>query len=144
MEYKFGEIYTDKPMVDDTVQLQKGLPLPVVLCEETGVRMLNIDADEIQRGDLQFIKSLGLTISNPDTDRPIALGVDFLEDSWGERINDYLNNEDDDDDSDFFGGDDDDDDDSFLGGFGSGGFSGDSFGGFGGGLFSGGGASGDF
>jgi uncharacterized membrane protein YgcG len=141
MEYRFGGENIGMPVVGDLVFLQRGVSRPVVLCEKTGVHMLNIDADDIQRGDLPFIKSLGLTISNPDTQRPIALGVDFLEGSWGERVSDFLDNdaEEDDDDSDFF-----DEAGSFLGGFGNDGFGGDSFGGFGGGMFSGGGASEDF
>jgi hypothetical protein len=147
MQFKFGETYTDTPVnLGDTVQLQKGDPIEIVECQESGVKMLHIDADQIQSGDLKFIKSLGLTISNPDTDKPVALGVDYIEDSWGHKIHDYLTNKDDDseddsDDSSFFSG------GSFLAGLGSSGFSGSSFGGFGGfggGSFSGGGASSSF
>lgn len=136
---EFGE--NVKAEVGDVVNLQKLKELDVVRCEETQVPMLNIDADQIQPGDLAFIKKLGLTISNPDTDKPVALGVDYVEESWGKKINDFLTSDDDnDDDSSFFGS----GGGSFLGGFGSGGFGGSSsggFGGFGGGSFSGGGAA---
>lgn len=112
----------------------------VVACQETGVKMLNIDADELAPGDLKFIKALGLTISNPSTDKPVALGVDFQEDTWGHRVKRYFE-DDEDDDSGFFGS----TTGAFLGGLGSSGFGsfggGGGFGGFGGGSFSGGGAS---
>lgn len=147
----FGEPITQKAELEDRVSLQQLKNLEVVACQETGVPMLNIDADQILPGDLRFIKKLGLTISNPDTDRPVALGVDYIEESWGEKIHRYLDNDSDEDSDDE---DDDDDDDSsffgaggFLGGVGSGGFSGGGsggFGGFGGGSFSGGGASASF
>lgn len=126
----------------DTVQLTQGEPIEVVACEETGVKMLNIDADEIQKGDLPYIKLLGLTISNPDTERPVAIGVDYVKDTFGHKVASFLgglavgeslrrDDNDDDDDSSFF---------SSSGSFGGG----SSFGGFGGGSFSGGGASGSF
>jgi uncharacterized membrane protein YgcG len=133
-----------KAELGDTVELQ-GQTQDVVECEESGVLMLNIDADEIKKGDLHFIKKLGLTISNPETDEPIALGVELKKkETVAEKVNRYFEEEEDDD-----------DDDSFfsssaglfagalsagLGGFG-GGFSGGGFGGFGGGGFSGGGAT---
>ena len=113
----------------------------VVACEQTGVKMLNIDADQLKPGDLVFIKKLGLTISNPDTEKPIALGVDYTPETFGSRLNDWFtgavvgstmaSSDNNDDDSSFFssGG-------SFSGG--------SSFGGFGGGSFSGGGASSGF
>lgn len=115
----------------------------VVVCQETGVKMLNIDANQLAKGDLTFIKKLGLTISNPDTDKPVALGVDYKDDSFGNRVASFLagaavgsysSRHDDDDDSSFF---------SSSGSFG-GGSSFGGFGGFGGGSFSGGGASGSF
>lgn len=119
----------------------------VVACQETGVKMLNIDADQLKKGDLAYIKKLGLTISNPDTDKPIALGVDYTPDSFGHRLNSWLTgaaagvaaaaatSSDDDDDSSFF---------SSSGSFGGGSSFGGGFGGFGGGSFSGGGASSSF
>jgi len=144
MLYKFGEKYPDnKVILGDTVNLQGGNPIEVVKCQETGVLMLNIDADQIQPGDLSFIKSLGLTISNPDTEKPVALDVDYLEDSWGHKISKWFesSSDDEDDDSSFFSGG---GTGAFLGGVGSGGFGGShsgGFGGFGGGSFSGGGSS---
>lgn len=141
----FGDV-SQKAELGDVVSLQGQNDLEVVKCQETGVLMLNIDADQLQKGDLTFIKKLGLTISNPDTDKPVALGVDYKPDSWGHRIHQFFTTtstkeDDDDDDSNFFGG------GGFLGGMGSGGFGGfggGGFGGFGGGSFSGGGASGGF
>ena len=110
----------------------------VVKCQESGVFMLNIDADELAPGDLPFIKALGLTISNPYTVKPVALGVDFEEKTFGSRVSKWFESDDDDDSNFFyaptgytvpiFGG-------SSMGGFGGG------FGGFGGGSFGGGGAS---
>lgn len=139
MYIKFGEV-DRKADLGDTVELQ-GQSLDVVECDESGVLMLNIDADEIKKGDLHFIKKLGLTISNPETDEPIALGVELRKkETVADRVNSYFTEEEDDDDDDSFfspstG--------AFLGSLalGSrGGFSG-GFGGFGGGGFSGGGAS---
>ena len=132
-----------KAELGDKIDLQKLKELEVVECQETSVPMLNIDADQIQVGDLAFIKKLGLTISNPDTDKPVALGVDYTEESWGQKINEFLTSDNDnDDDSSFFStaG-------SLLGGLGSLGFGGSSsggFGGFGGGFGVGGGASAKF
>lgn len=127
---------TEKAELGDMVELS-GQTQEVVRCEESGVLMLNIDANELHTGDLTFIKKLGLTISNPETDRPVALGVDHEDDTFGAALAGFLGAAlaDDDDDSDFFGG------SGFGGSFG--GFSG-GFGGFGGGSFSGGGASGSF
>lgn len=140
----------DEVNLGDRIQLTDQVQ-DVVECQETQVKMLNIDAQHLKKGDLAFIKKIGLTISNPDTDKPVALGVDFKEGSLGERLSSWFNkhtendepakeeDEDDNDDSSFFssGG-------LFGGGFsgGLGGFGGGSgFGGFGGGSFSGGGAS---
>lgn len=123
------------------ILLLNGQEQEVVKCIKTGVNMVNVDADEIRLGDLRFIKKLGLTISNPDTDKPVALGVDYIEGSFGERVKEYFEREpsddDDDDDSDFFS--------DIAGAFSGGSFGGgSSFGGFSGGGFSGGGASGGF
>ena len=129
-----------KAELGDDVAL-KNQTIEVVKCQETGVLMLNIDVDQLAVGDLAFIKKLGLTISNPDTDKPVALGVDFKEDTWGHRIKRYFE-DDEDDDSGFFSGA---ATGAFLGGLSSGGFGsfggGGGFGGFGGGGFGGGGAS---
>ena len=85
---KFGNV-TRKAALGDKVHLQKQVQ-EVVKCQQTGVLMLNIDADQLQKGDLRFIKKLGLTISNPDTDKPVALGVDYKKESWGQRIADFF------------------------------------------------------
>ena len=134
-----------KAELGDTVQLQKGSPIDVVACQQTTVLMLNIDADQLQKGDLTFIKKLGLTISNPETDKPVALGVDYKKDSFGHKLASFFgglavgeslgSSRDDDDDSGFFSG---------GGSFGGGSSFGGGFGGFGGGSFSGGGASSSF
>lgn len=130
-----------KAELGDVVELQNQ-EQEVVECQETGVLMLNIDADELAQGDLTFIKKLGLTISNPDTEKPVALGVDYEDNTIGAAILGFLagtlaDTDDGDDDSPFFSG------GSFGGSSSFGGFSG-SFGGFGGGSFGGGGASGSF
>ena len=139
MKYPYLVAQETKPSLGDIIDLRNQINLEVVKCEETGVLMVNIDADQLAPGDLSFIKSLGLTISNPNTDKPVALGVDFEEETFGSKVKKWFDS-DDDDDSDFFsfpsfgGG-------SSFGGFSGGGFSGSSFGGFSGGGFSGGGAS---
>lgn len=138
----------DEVQLGDQVTL-KNQTQEVVACQETGVKMLNIDADQLALGDLSYIKKLGLTISNPDTDKPVALGVDYVDDSFGHRLNTFLtgaalgvgaalasDDDDDDDDSSFFHS----SSSSSSGSFGGG----SSFGGFGGGSFSGGGASSSF
>lgn len=136
-----------KAELGDIVHLQNQ-EQEVVKCQETGVLMLNIDADEIAPGDLAFIKKLGLTISNPDTDKPVALGVDYEENTFGHKLATFLggaavgalaDSDDYDDVSDS-----DDDDSFFSGGSFGGGSSFGGFGGFGGGSFAGGGASGGF
>ena len=133
----FGD-YSEKAILGDTVELRHQSQ-EVVKCQETGVLMLNIDADQLDQGDLTFIKKLGLTISNPDTDKPVALGVDFTENSFGQKVKEFFDREDDEDDNGFF-------DNSSSSGFGFGGmgsfggFGGGGFGGFGGGGFGGGGA----
>lgn len=155
MKIEYGDTAA-KAQIGDTVQL-KNQSQEVVKCQQTGVPMLNIDANQLAPGDLKFIKKLGLTISNPDTDKPVALGVDFKPESWGHKIKDYFESKsssddeddssdsdsDEDDDSSFFGS-----NGSFLGGTSSWGStsvnSGGGFGGFGGGGFSGGGASSSF
>ena len=143
--YKIGENVVPLP---DEVQIGDKITLAdqtqeVVACQQTGVKMLNIDADQLKPGDLSYIKKLGLTISNPDTDKPVALGVDYKDDSFGNRVASFLagaavgsyrSRDNDDDDSSFF---------SRSGSFG-GGSSFGGFGGFGGGSFSGGGASSSF
>lgn len=139
---QFGDTF-EKAKLGDIVHLHKQ-EQEVVQCEETDVLMLNVDADELEPGDLRFIKALGLTISDPNTERPVAISVeDSLAGSVAAAAATYFvakKKDDDDDDSSFFeptsrlfGG------HSSFGGFGGGGF-----GGFGGGGFSGGGASRSF
>ena len=110
-----------KAELGDTVTLNK-FSTEVVACQETGVLMLNVDADQLAPGDLSFIKMIGPTISNPDTDKPVALGVDFEEGTFGERIKKWFDSDESEDD-DFWGSSNDDDSSS------SGGFFGGSFGG---------------
>lgn len=142
-----GVPLSDEIKLGDKIQLTSQTQ-EVVACQETGVKMLNIDADQLKPGDLTFIKKIGLTISNPNTDKPVALGVDYKDESFGHRLSDWLtgaavgdammssddDNDDDDDDSSFFS----------SGGTFGGGSSFGGFGGFGGGSFSGGGASSGF
>ena len=136
-QYDIEQIKT-QANVGDIISLQKMEDLDVIKCEETDVPMLNIDLDQLQKGDLSFIKKLGLTISNPDTDRPVALGVDYVDNSWGHKVSDFFSSDTEDDD--------DNDDDFFSpgGGFSGGDSFGGSFGGFGGGSFAGGGAGGNW
>lgn len=155
MEYKI--IDTVHPLASD-VKLGDSIVLnnqtqEVVASEKSGKLMLNIDADQLAPGDLKYIKTLGLTISNPDTSAAVALGEDYEDDSFGHKVAKYFEGSDDsDDDKEDDDNDDDDDDSSFFhsssGMFGGsssfGGFSGGGFGGFGGGSFGGGGASGSF
>lgn len=157
--FKIGEKYSEKPELGDMIAL-KNQTQEVVKCQETGVKMINIDANTLVKGDLPFLKKLGLTISNPDTEKPVALGADFVADTWGERINKWF--ADDEYDPEAEEEKKDDDSDSFLfgattgallgghsswtpslsgGGFSGGLSNGGGFGGFGGGSFSGGGAS---
>ena len=149
--FKIGEDNSTLPAIElgDKVQLAKQTQ-DVIACQETGVKMLNIDAKELAPGDLKFIKSLGLTISNPDTDKPVALGVDYVPESFGHKLAKFFESDTTDNDDDT---EDDNDDDSFSshndsgffssGGLFGGGFSG-GFGGFGGGSFGGAGASAGF
>lgn len=123
--FKRGE----KPDVQlgDTVELGSTRH-KVVKCQETGVLMINIDEHEIEKGDLAYLKSIGLTISNPNTKKPVALGVDFEDKSFGQKISEWFESDDDDDDW-MWGG----STGGFLGGGGFGGSFGGGFGGFGGG-----------
>lgn len=109
----------------------------IVKCEKCEHTMVNIDADQLQTGDLLTLKKAGLRVSNPETTDPICLNCEV--DTWGHRLARWFETDDSDDDNDdhFFGG------GSSSGGlFGGGGSSsGGGFGGFGGGSFSGGGAS---
>lgn len=139
MYIEFGDT-SRKAQLGDEIELQ-GQTQDVVECQESGVMMLNIDADELRPGDLRFIKALGLTISNPETEEPIALEVEVKRKSTlGSALAGYFvgralsRDDDEDDDSSFFSS------GSFRGSTSFGGFGG-GFGGFGGGGFSGGGAT---
>lgn len=141
--YKINQDYPEKGTINvgDKVELTKQTQ-EVVKCIESGVLMLNIDADQLQPGDLTYIKKINLTISNPETDKPVALGVEYR--TIGRTLSDWFESEDEEDDDDtpffspsssgsIFRG------SRSSGGFG--GFGGGGFGGFGGGRFSGGGAA---
>lgn len=135
MKIDFNDV-SRKAELGDIVALQKQ-EQEVVKCIESGVLMLNIDADQLEPGDLKFIKKLGLTISNPETDKPVALGVEYR--TFGRKLADWFESEtedDDDDDSSFFSSSRSSSGSIFGGSSGFGGF-----GGFGGGGFGGGGAS---
>ena len=123
----------------DSVQLENQTQ-EVVQCQVSDVLMLNIDADELAPGDLVFIKKLGLTISNPETEAVVALGVEYK--TLGRKLADWFESDssDDDDDTPFFSPT---PSPSYSGGSSSGGLFGGSggFGGFGGGFGFGGGAS---
>ena len=123
----------------DIIRL-KNRELTVEACKQCGALMVNIDADELEKGDLTFLKSLGVRISNPETTKPICISCEYK--TFGRRVAEFFESSDDnDDDSSFFhpssGG--------FLGGSSYGGFGGfgssGGFGGFGGGHFAGGGSS---
>ncbi len=121
---------------NDNIEL-KNQTVGVVKCEECDHLMVNIDADQLQPGDLSILKKEGVRISNPETENAVCINCEVK--TFGKRVSDWFESDDDDDDSSFFsptpssGG-------SLFGG--SGGFGG--FGGFGGGSFGGGGASRSF
>lgn len=101
-------------------------------CNNCNKLMVNLDADQLAKGDLTTLKRAAILVSNPDTDDTLCISCEYR--TFGRRIADFFESDDDDDDSSFFGG----------GGFGDDSDSGSSFGGFGGfggGSFSGGGAS---
>ena len=140
---KFNDISLQAEL-GDQIELQNQTQ-EVVKCIESGVLMLNIDADQLLKGDLTFIKKLGLTISNPETEKAVALGVEYR--TFGKKLADWFDSEDsddeddsDDDDSIFFSSTPHSSGSSFGGSSSFGGFGG-GFGGFGGGSFGGGGAS---
>lgn len=127
-------------MIELTSQTQE-----VVECQESHIKMLNIDADQLKPGDLSFIKKLGLTISNPETNKPVPLGVEYK--TLGKKLADWFEtdtSDDDDDDSSFFSSTPSSSGSLFGGSSGFGGFGGFGGGSFGGGMFGGGGASRSF
>ncbi len=125
-------------MYGEKLQLKNQI-VEVVKCknDDCGHLMVNIDADQLQPGDLAILKKHAVRISNPETEAPVCVNCEVK--TLGRRIADWFESEDDDDSSFFsstpsssgslFGG------SSSFGGFGGG------FGGFGGGSFGGGGAA---
>ncbi len=122
--------------VGESIKLQKQ-EATIEKCKECGKLMVNLDADQIARGDLAVLKGAGVRISNPETDKAVCVSCDYQ--TIGHKIARFFETDMESDDNhasdeSFFtpsGG--------FLGGSSFGGFSG-----FGGGSFSGGGASGSF
>lgn len=121
----------------DEIQLKKQV-VKVVECEDCQHLMVNIDADQIEPGDLSLLKKAGVRLSNPETEEKICLFCEVpKKKNFRDRLNDWFENEDeDDDDSGFFHTPTMPSTPIFGGGSFGGGFSG-----FGGGSFSGGGAS---
>ncbi len=137
----------------DKIQL-KNQEVEVVGCQQCNHAMVNLDAPQVEKGDLVTLKKEGVRISNPTTEAPVCLNCELdnfwkrLHAWWNTPLEESTDTESGDDDSSFFTG--------FGsgigigGGFGGGGFGGfgggssGGFGGFGGGSFSGGGASGGF
>ena len=113
----------------DKIQLQ-AQNVEVVECEKCHALMVNIDAHEIEPGDLVLLKDEKVRISNPATPDPICINCEIdredAEHSFKRSVRKWYDSNDD---SSFH---------SSGGGFG--GFGGGGFGGFGGGGFSGGGA----
>jgi uncharacterized membrane protein YgcG len=156
--------------VGDEIQLtnQKAT---IEKCKHCDGMMVNLDVNQLAKGDLTTLKNAGVAISNPDTDKDLCIKCEHK--TLGRRIADFFEgsgnetdlsddsdddssddtDEDDSDDTDEEKDDDAKDDDSsffhpssggFLGGSEGGGFGGGMPGGgfsFGGGGFSGGGAS---
>jgi len=117
------------------VQLKKLAPI-VEKCRECSRLMVNLDVNQLEPGDLVTLKTSGVRISNPDTDKAVCISCEHK--TFGREVADFFDTDDDDNDSSFFGS-----TGGFLGGLSSGGFggfSGGGFGGFGGGSFGGGGA----
>lgn len=121
-----------KAGLGDIISLAKQ-QVKVVKCEKNDELMVNLDTNHLAPGDLTTLKQAGVSVSNPDTDKPICIHCEYR--TMGRKVADFFES-DDDDDSSFFGG-----GSTFGGGWDSDSDSGSSFGGFGGGSFSGGGAS---
>lgn len=127
---------TEKARFGDLVYLKKS-KYPVVRCMYTDMLMLNVDLSQLEQGDLAFIKKLGLTISNPDTKEPVALGAK----TWKDRLSEWFDSDDEDDDDFFFSSTIPSSSSTLFGGASLGGISTGGFGGFGGGSFGGGGVT---
>ncbi len=123
--------------VGDVIKLQKQ-SVKIVECEDCSHLMVNIDADQVEPGDLITLKRLGIRLSNPETVEKICLNCEVPKrQTFRDRLNDWFETkvkDEDDDDSGFFG----------SGGIFGGSSSGGGFGGFGGGVFAGGGSSRSF
>lgn len=148
MLYKInsGPVESGVIEANDTVQLTNQT-VPVIATDDDKLAV-NIDPETLAKGDMTYLRKLGLTITNPETSANLSIHSDHAKESWGSKIHDFFSSDnteenddsdesEDDDDSDFFhsstgvfGG------SSTFGGFGGGGF--------GGGGFSGGGASASF
>lgn len=114
----------NKSKLDEIVNLQK-LDYKVEQCEDCNHLMVNVDEDEVRKGDLVTLKRKGIRLSNPNTEDVLCINceLDDKKESFLGKVANWFDDDDDDDDTPLFSG----------GGF--------SFGGFGGGGFSGGGAS---
>jgi uncharacterized membrane protein YgcG len=118
--------------IDDKIQLANQ-EVQVVQCEKCGALMVNIDANQIELGDMRILKLAGVRISNPDTEDKICLNCEvMIRPSFREKVKHYYEHDDADDSSLFHH---ESDDSGTHIGFGG------SFGGFGGGIFGGAGAS---
>lgn len=127
-------------MFGEKIELAKQT-VEVCRCNNCGSRMVNVDAKNLEKGDLTLLKSKGVRVSNPDTEEELCVVCEYkdtTDDTLGAAVAGFFggfsagqsstHDSDSNDDSSFFGG----------GGFGGG------FGGFGGGSFNGGGASRSF
>ena len=118
----------------DLIQLQKQ-QVEVIECDKCNALMVNIDAGEIEPGDLVLLKESGVRISNPETPEQVCINCEVeAKPTFREKVAKFFESDDDDDSSLFHSG------GSFGGSSSGGGFGGGGFGGFGGGGFSGGGA----
>ncbi len=122
----------------DTIELAQE-DVEVVACDDCSHLMVNIDADQITRGDLLILKRAGVRLSNPETQEHICLNCEYNKPTFGQKLRDWFDDQNDDDDTPFFVPTPTVSSPSFGGSSSFGGF-----GGFGGGVFSGGGASRSF
>lgn len=151
MNYKINSGPVMKGVVTegDTVELINQT-VPVITTDDSKLAV-NIDPESLAKGDMTYLRKLGLTITNPETSNNLSIHTDHAKESWGEKVHDFFSSDDTEENDDSDESDNDDDSDYFhtssgvFGGSSSfGGFGGSSFGGFGGGGFSGGGASASF
>lgn len=83
----------------DKIQL-KNQTVEVMKCKECECLMVNIDADQLQLGDLSILKSNGVRISNPETTNPVCVNCEVK--TFSRKVADWFEKDDDDDDSSFF------------------------------------------